>query len=130
MLSSATMFYLLIATNISVYVLAIVGIVRARLKAVTKVKSIEEAFGVLEKALKESYPDLPEGFTWNEVVTRLKSTNQDLDWWEIERTLRKYEAYRYGGIVYSDVNAEAVLKLAFSLPKGGKYVSRSEVNSN
>ena len=129
-ISSLTIFYLLVLANVAVYLLAIIGVIRARLRMEARVRSIEEAFAVLERALKASYPDLPEGFTWNEVVTRLKSTKQELDWWEIEYTLRKYEAYRYGGIAYSDVNVMAVLRLAMSLPRGERYVRGSKVQSN
>ena len=87
-----TLFYALVIVNVLVYLLAIIGIIRARIRSAAQVKSIEDAFGVLERALKASYPDLPEGFTWSEVVTRLKSSKRGLDWREIEQTLRKYEA--------------------------------------
>ena len=126
----------MIAANIGVYVFAIAGIIRARLRSVTRVNTIQQAFAILEKALKSSYPDLPKGYTWNEVVTRLKSSNlrdQGLEWWDIEKTLREYEAFRYGGVAYSgNARISSVLKLAMSLPKrGGKiYVSGSQVQSN
>jgi len=125
-----TLFYSLVLANIVVYLLAVAGVVRAMLRKTVHVGSVEDAFAVLEKALRASYPDLPEGFTWNEVLTRLKSSKQDLSWREIDQTLRKYEAYRYGGVACPDINVSAVLRLAQSLPKGERYVTGSKVQSN
>lgn len=124
------MLYILIGANAAIYLLAIIGIVRARLTRIPRVKDIEEAFKVLERALKASFPDLPKGFTWREVVTRLKSSGMEMDWWDIENTLRKYEAYKYGGIMYTDVNVQSVLRLAVSLPRGETYAARPQNQSS
>ncbi len=55
-ISSLTVFYSLVLANVAVYLLAIIGVIRARLRMEARVKSIEEAFAVLERALKASLP--------------------------------------------------------------------------
>ncbi len=106
------------------------AVIRARRARRTRVKDISEAFAILEKSLHNAFPDLPEGFTWKEVVSRLKSLGiTKLDWWEIENTLKKYEAFRYGGIEYSNINVQSILRLANSLPRGVSYAARSQSQS-
>jgi hypothetical protein len=54
------------------------------------------AFGLLESALRHAFPDLPEGFTWREGLGMAKTKGLDIRWDEIDESLRRYEAYRYG----------------------------------
>jgi hypothetical protein len=110
-----------------VYALFIGGLVRARRHRVPKEPTVEQAFQILESALKKAFPDLPEGYTWREIVRRLKPYHLDLDWWEIENTFRKYEDYRYGGIEYKNANAKAIIELAMSLPEGEKYADKTQI---
>ena len=73
--------------------------------------TLDQAFKILEGALKQSYPELQEGYTWREVMFRLKSTNQyigKIDWTDIKNILKKYEAITYGGIDCADVEAGTV----------------------
>ena len=112
------------ALNVLVYLFLVGGAIRARrAKARAAIKDIGEAFQLLETSLHETFPDLPQGFTWNEAFVRLKSLglSRELDWWEIENTLKKYEAFRYGGIEYSTINVPSILRLANSLPRGVNY---------
>ena len=83
--------------------------------------TVEQAFKILEASLKSTFPDLPEGYTWREVMVKLRALNLDIDWWEVENTFKKYEDYRYGGIEYKNANAKAIMKLALSLPRGEKH---------
>jgi hypothetical protein len=115
-----------VGSNVAVYAAAAGGLIRAVKRRHLRITNIEEAFAILEKSLEASYPELPEGFTWSEVVTRLKSSSINLDWSDVERTLRQYEAYRYGGIAYRDVSVAAVLELAMKLPKGDLFVTGSQ----
>ena len=109
--------YLLIGLNIAVYVVLAIGIVRNRKSDFPKNPTVEDAFKYLEISLNRSFPDLPPGFTWNEVISKLKRVDLELDWFEIENTFKKYEDYRYGGIQYKNANVEAIMRLASNLPK-------------
>jgi hypothetical protein len=110
-----------------VYILLGVGIARARRGRLPKNPSVEDAFKVLEVSLLRSFPDLPPGFTWNEVMTRVRALNLDLDWYEIESTFKKYEDFRYGGIKYRNANVAEILRLASALPRGERNASVAQV---
>lgn len=127
--SYQTVLELLIAANIAAYIFLLLGVLRGRSRKPPRNPSIEEAFRFLESALKQAFPDLPEGFTWKEVTSRLKSLDIDVNWAEVEDTLRKYEAFRYGGIEYQNANADSVLQLASELPRGEKIVRGSQIKS-
>ena len=124
-LDELTIVIILVVANIATYLLLMAGIVRARRSAFPPASNAEEAFAILERSLKATFPDLPEGFTWNEVVARLRTMKLEMNWADIEVDLRQYEAYRYGGIRYTNINTRSVLRLASSLPRGERYASRS-----
>jgi len=128
MLSSDSAFLiLLVGSNILVYIVLAIGIVRGRKGRLPKNPTVEDAFKVLEAALLRTFPDMPPGFTWNEVMSKVKSLNLDLDWYEIENTFKKYEDYRYGGIQYKNANVDAILRLASGLHKGEKYSGITQI---
>jgi hypothetical protein len=114
--------YLLLGSNALVYGLLAVGVARSRKGRVPKNPSVEDAFRVLELSLFRAFPDLPPGFTWNEVMEKIRALNLDLDWFEIENTFQKYVDFRYGGIKYRNANVDAILRLAARLPRGEKSV--------
>jgi len=127
--SGLTILYLLVAANAAVYFGLLAGIIRSRKYRIPSNPTVEDAFRVLERSLTSAFPDLPVGYTWKEVMNRIKSLNLELDWWEIENTFRKYEEFRYGGIAYRNANVDAILRLAMSLPKGEKDVNISQIQS-
>lgn len=80
--------------------------------------TIESAFQLLEKKLKQSYPTLPTGFTWEEKLSKVRAKtvgDRSLDWNEIEQTLQKYESLRFGGGSDESANVRAILKLVRKL---------------
>ena len=116
--SDFVLLYLLLGLNIAVYIVLAIGIIRNRRNRLPKNPTVEDAFKYLEISLNRAFPNLPAGYTWNEVINKLKSLNLELDWFEIESTFKKYEDYRYGGIQYKNANVDAILRLASSLPRG------------
>lgn len=116
-----TLLYGLLFTNAALYALLIAGILR---KATRKpeVSNLAEAFLLLESALKDKFPELPIGFTWGEAMSRIKVTNPEVNWSSVEVLLDGYEAYRYGGLELSVSDPREVLRLAFALGKGAKFV--------
>jgi peptide/nickel transport system permease protein len=78
---------------------------------------ITEAFGLLELAIAESFPDLPKGYTWSEALARLKATTIDTDWVVIETTVKKYEAFKYGGCNPQEVDTRLITELAISIAR-------------
>ena len=119
--------YLLVGTNIVVYILLAVGIVKSRRNRLPKNPTVEDAFRILEASLYRTFPNLPPGFTWNEVMTKVKSLNLELDWFEIENTFKKYEDFRYGGLEYRNANVNAILNLAAELPRGERSASITQI---
>lgn len=77
--------------------------------------SLEQAFDELELSIKQSYPTLPEGYTWKEVLLKLKrdyGKQSTIDWPEIEDTLKRYESFRYGGIKFESGDTRPILRVA------------------
>lgn len=125
--TEALFLYLLLGSNILVYILLVAGIARARRGRLPKNPTVEDAFRILELSLYRAFPDLPPGFTWNEVMEKVRSLNLDLDWFEIENTFQKYVNFRYGGIKYRNANVDAILRLAARLPRGEKSTGITEI---
>ncbi len=112
--------YILAAANVVAYGMIAIAILKRSAKLPENV-TLEQAFRILENALNRSYPELHDGFTWGEITSKLKTSNarvKEQDWVEIENLVRKYEAFRYGGIDYRDTDPRAVLQLARKLPRG------------
>ncbi len=77
--------------------------------------SLEEAFNTLDLSLKQSYPDLPQGYTWKETLIRIKTNyrnQRNIDWSDVENTLKRYEAFRYGGVRFENEDSRPILRLA------------------
>jgi hypothetical protein len=117
--------YALIAANVVAYVLIGVALLRRQEKLPKDVK-LEQAFTILEKSIDRSYPDLQRGYTWKEVMAILKSAKPkigEIDWIDLENTLKRYEAFRYGGVNYENVDPHSVLRLAQKLQRRERVVS-------
>lgn len=117
-------FYLIIANLIAYALLAFV-LLRAK-KEIPKDLTLEQAFAILEDCLKRYYPSLKDGYTWQEALSNLKSANpaiNQIDWNEMENILKRYEAFRYGGVSYGYIDPGAVVRLAQKLKKREKVVS-------
>jgi hypothetical protein len=76
------------------------------------------AFQILEESLKSI--GLPAGFSWGEAVSKAKGLELKVDWTAIKGSLRKYEAYRYGGKQKPEEDGSEILKLASQL-RGRKF---------
>jgi len=87
---------LLLFANVLVYSSIIVGLVQWRRRPVSGPVDLNAMFRQLEPALERRFPDLPEGYTIREGLSRARSLGLDLRWEKIENALEGYEAYRYG----------------------------------
>jgi peptide/nickel transport system permease protein len=74
--------------------------------------SIDVAFKILESSLKQNFPDLRDGYTWKEALQKAKEAGIQMDWKEVEATLKQYEAFRYGGEDVRDGNGKSIVELA------------------
>jgi len=84
--------------NAAAYASIAAGVIQGRRRRRTTGPADEDAaFSQLESALIRRFPDLPEGFTMREGLSRVRSLEPGLGWDGIERSLESYEAYRYGG---------------------------------
>jgi hypothetical protein len=128
-LSEQTILYILAGCNVALYALLVVGIIRTRSGGVPTNPTMEYALGMLEKSLRSSFPDMPEGYTWREVIARLKASRKDLNWPEIDDALKAYEESRYGAITNEKANAWPIIRLTLSLPRGERYAGTAKVPS-
>lgn len=77
--------------------------------------SLEQAFETLNLSIQQSYPNLPEGYTWKEVLVRIETEyrkQKKIEWDDVRDTLKKYEAFRYGGIRFEKDDSRPILRLA------------------
>jgi hypothetical protein len=110
----------LLALNVVLYAYLGFAALRLRRRRFSP-SNLSEAFGGLEAALKQSVPDLPAGFTWEEAVSRLRSYGVKTD--AMEGALRGYEAYRYGGAPLPDLDYREVVDVTMML--GGTGLRRT-----
>lgn len=88
---------LLLVVNAAVYLSLTAGLIqRRRWSSMIGQEDLTAMFGQLELALKKRFPDLPEGFTIREGISRVRTLGLDLRWDRIESALEGYEAHRYG----------------------------------
>ncbi len=102
----------LLAANVVLYASLAFAALRLRRRKFAP-SNLSEAFRDLELALKETVPDLPSGFTWEEAVARLRSSGVRTD--GMDGALKGYEAYRYGGAPLPDLDYRGVADVANAL---------------
>ena len=115
--------YAMIAVIVAEYAMVGISLFRGRSR-ISDDATLEQAFAILEASLKRSHPDLHDGFTWREALFKIQSSShrsQSLDWDEIEDTLKKYEAFRYGGLNYENSDVRSVIRLVRRLEREGRF---------
>jgi hypothetical protein len=112
MVSNELVLGALLALNVVLYASLGFAALRQRRRNVEP-SNLMEAFNGLELALKESVPDLPSGFTWEEALARLKSSGVKTE--AMEDALKSYEAYRYGGTPLPDLDYSEVVNVTHEL---------------
>jgi hypothetical protein len=98
-------------------VLAVAGagyLLMARIRPASA-KDMKSAFDLLDRSIGRYAPGLPAGYTWGEAVQQLKGSGVKADWEKVQRSLRSYEAYRYGGKEMPSEGKEEVVSLASKL---------------
>lgn len=120
--------YALVAVNIVLYVMLFEGYLRQRrMFKIPKVATPQEAFTFFERSYKQLFPQDRDGFTWGEAVRKARRLAQlnDFQWDAVQKSLKKYEAYRYGGIGQEqEIDTSAILKLAILLRQKNYYTGR------
>lgn len=94
------------------------GVVLWRRIATPVIDDTPTAFGLLEKALRQT-PGLSPGFTWEEAIASTRSSGFDVDWTKVMRSLDGYEAYRYGGGERPSSDNREVIRLTILLKRRG-----------
>ncbi len=113
LLDEQTILLALVFVNAMTYTFFFIGLKRNWASRVIRATTIDEAFHELETSLRRAFPDLYEGFTWGEAISRAKTVGASkIDWSELDRELRKYEAHRFGGQQIAKFNVREILKLA------------------
>lgn len=85
-----------VALNAFAYTSLAIGLVQWRRQRVPLPADSVAAFRLLEANLKRAFPDISEGFTWREAISRARNVEGDIEWDKIEKDVKVYEAYRYG----------------------------------
>ena len=109
MVSNELVLGALLALNVILYASLVFAALRQRRRKVEP-SNLMEAFNGLELALKETVPDLPSGFTWEEALARLRSSGVKTE--AMEGALKGYEEYRYGGAPLPDLDYREVVNVA------------------
>ena len=114
--------YFLLAANIVVYAAILIGFLTGR-KVTPSGTSLAQAFPILEKALARAFPEMGAGYTWKEAIAMIKSSKPrvlEVDWSDLDKTTKLYEAFRYGGVDCGNADPRTVLKLAQKLQRRRK----------
>jgi hypothetical protein len=83
--------------NVAVYLSLAAAVLQWSRQRMPKPSDARGAFRLLEVGLKRAFPDLPQGFTLREGLSRARLAGLNLSWDDIDRTVADYEAYRFGG---------------------------------
>ena len=110
----------LLGANVLLYALLAFALFAPR-KRRAEPKDLTEAFGYLEVTLKETEPDLPSGFTWEEAIHHMRSSGVQTE--AVEGALQGYEAYRFGGGPLPDTDYRNLV--VFSKRLGGRPRKRA-----
>ncbi len=86
-----------VALNVAVYISLGAALLQLSRQRIPSPPDGRGAFTLLGSSLRRAFPDLPQGFTLREGLSRARLVGLDMRWDEIDRTLADYEAYRYGG---------------------------------
>jgi len=86
-----------VVLNVAVYVSLGAALLQLHRQRTPSPPDAGGAFMLLGSGLRRAFPDLPQGFTLREGISRARLAGLDVGWDEIGRTLEVYEAYRYGG---------------------------------
>jgi hypothetical protein len=113
--------YVLIPVNLVLYLMLAEGYLRdKRYFSIPKVAAPAEAFALFERAYRQSFPREQEGFTWEEAVKKVNQVVPVSDYLSngVQKSLKQYEAFRYGGIGKAEqVDVAPILKLTILLRK-------------
>lgn len=100
--------------------LFLAGIIRLRI--LSRISSDPtKAFAQLEQSIGKAYPELPIGYTFREVLERVKHEEVKLDWPRLYGALEGYERSRYGGEKGGQDDNREVLRLARTLNRRKKW---------
>jgi hypothetical protein len=107
----------LIALNIIIYASLVFGLVVWRRGSAPVPTDTKALYKLLEATLGKAFPELPEGFTWREALRRAKKERRELGmkWESIDKSIRNYEAYRYGNAPLPDEAHPELLELIRAL---------------
>ena len=73
------------------------GLLLTRFLRPPEVAGSREAFGMLERSIASNLVGMPEGYTWEEAVGRIRGLGVSADWDGFEEELADYQASRFGG---------------------------------
>jgi hypothetical protein len=82
--------------NLAVYASLAAALLQWNRQRIPVPRDARTAFHLLEDALRRSFPDLPQGFTLREGLTRARQADPGLKWEDIDRSLAQYESFRFG----------------------------------
>ena len=89
----------------------IAGMVRMRM--LSRISSDPtKAFAQLERSIAGAFPGLPVGYTFREVLEKLRHQEVRIDWSRVYEALEGYERSRYGGERNRQSDNGEVIKLA------------------
>ena len=101
--------------NAAVYLSLAAGVVQWSRQRTPRPADAPGAFHLLEVGLKRAFPDLPEGFTLREGLSRAKLAGFQVSWDDIDRTVADYEAYRFGGEASPSLPQPELMRLVRAL---------------
>lgn len=104
-----------IVLDVAVYASLTAALLQWRRQRIPSPRDARTAFHLLEDALRRSFPDLPQGFTLREGLTRARQADPELRWEDIDRTLDQYESFRFGDGSSPALPVPEVMKLVKAL---------------
>ena len=122
-LESQPILQILLISDILLIITFVGGYVRFRRNWASRVGSLPEAFLLLESTLWRRYPELPDGLTLREALSRIEELGIEVDWQEMYSLLKQYESYKYGDIKLNNSPLAEIIKL-IAIIKGDERFPR------
>ncbi len=128
-LESQPILQVLLVSDILLVIAFVGGYVRSRRNWASRLKSLPDAFHLLESTLWRTYPEFSDGLTLREALSRIEDLGIEANWQEMYSLLKQYESHKYGGARLKNSPLAEIIKLISVIKGSDRFPRRYSITS-